>query len=281
MTTATHAPLTSRDGAYVRRSRFRKTLADTAVLTRRNLVHALREPAELVIALMVPIMLLLLFGYAFNGAMRVPDNGNYREFLLAGILVMVMTYGTASAAQGIARDTEEAVFGRFRSMSMSPSALLVSRCCSEMARAVVETVVVAVLGLLIGWTWHGSAVEALAGFGVLLLLRLAMIWVGLVLGLAVPGRHVTAIVYPLALPLTFISSVFVAPATMSGGLRAVAEWNPLSSVVNAARELFGNPTVGGDSYVAEHAKLMAVVWPLAMMLVLVPIAVRLLRRTTV
>jgi ABC-2 type transport system permease protein len=281
-TTTAHTPrtLTHGEDAYVRRSRARKALSDTLVLTGRNLTHALRQPAELVIALMVPIMLLLLFGYAFDGAMRVPGNGNYREFLIAGIFVMVMTYGIASAAQGVSKDTEEAVFGRFRSMPMSPSALLTSRMCSEMARALLETAVVTGIGLLMGWRWHGSAVDTLGAFGLLLLLRLSMIWVGLLLGLLVPGELVTAIVYPLALPVTFISSVFVAPASMTGWLQAVAEWNPLSSVVNAARELFGNPSVGGDSWIAEHAKLMAVVWPLALLAILVPLAVARLRKAT-
>nr|BAO66522.1 ABC transporter [Streptomyces sp. MJ635-86F5] len=265
--------------AYVRRSRTRKALSDTLVLTRRNLTHAVRQPAELVIALMVPVMLLLLFGYAFNGAMQVPDNGNYREFLVAGIFVMVMTYGIAGAAQGMAKDTEEAVFGRFRSMPMSPSALLVSRMISEMARAVVETAVVAGIGLLMGWRWHGSTAETLEAFGLLLLLRLALVWVGLVLGLLVPAILVTAIVYPLALPLTFISSMFVAPSSMTGWLGTAAEWNPLSSVVNAARELFGNPGVGGNSWIAEHAELMAVVWPLALIALLIPFAARLLRKS--
>lgn len=280
MTVTIPRALGAPDDAYVPRSPARKALSDTLVLTGRNLTHALRQPAELVIALMVPIMLLLLFGYAFDGAMRVPGDGDYREFLIAGIFVMVMTYGIASAAQGIAKDTEEAVFGRFRSMPMSPAALLASRMCAEMARALVETAVVTGIGLLMGWGWHGSTVDVLEAFGLLLLLRLGMIWVGLVLGLLVPGQLVTAIVYPLALPVTFISSVFVAPATMTGWLRPVAEWNPLSSVVNGARELFGNPSVGGDTWIAEHAQLMAVVWPVGLLVVLVPLAHRLLRRST-
>ncbi|MGC5010649.1 ABC transporter permease [Streptosporangium sp. DT93] len=261
--------------------RLRKAVSDGLVLTKRNLVHNVREPIEPLLALMVPIMLVLLFGYAFGEAMSVPGNGNYREFLIAGIFVMVLSYGTASTAQGVARDTDKAVFGRFRSMPMAPSALLVGRALSDMLRAIPEMLLVGVVGLLIGWRWHSDLGDVLTAFGLLLLLRLTLIWVGMLLGMAVPAEAVTAIVYPLMMPLTFISSTFVAPSMMPSWLGAIAEWNPLSSVVNAIRDLFGNPGVGGDSWIAQNYMLMAVVWPLILLVLSVPLAVRRLKRITI
>lgn len=262
-------------------SRLKKAISDGLVLTKRNLVHNVREPIEPSLALMVPIMLVLLFGYAFGQAITVPGNGNYREFLIAGIFVMVLSYGTASTAQGVARDTDKAVFGRFRSMPMAPSALLSGRALSDMLRAIPETILVAGVGLLIGWTWHTPFADVLAAFGLLLLLRLALIWGGMLLGMAVPAEAVTAIVYPLVMPLTFISSTFVAPSMMPGWLGAIAEWNPLSSVVNATRDLFGNPGVGGDSWIAENYMLMAIVWPVALLVLFVPLAISKLQKLTV
>jgi ABC-2 type transport system permease protein len=267
--------------ARVQPGKVKKAISDGLVLTKRNLLHNVREPVEPSLALMVPIMLVLLFGYAFGEAMAVPGNGNYREFLIAGIFVMVLAYGTASTAQGIARDTDKAVFGRFRSMPMAPSALLSGRALSDMIRAIPETILVGGVGLLIGWTWHTPFSDVLGAIGLLLLLRLALIWGGMLLGMAVPAEAVTAIVYPLVMPLTFISSTFVAPSMMPSWLGTLAEWNPLSSVVNATRDLFGNPGVGGDTWIAQNYMLMAVVWPLALLALFVPLAVRKLQKLTI
>jgi ABC-type multidrug transport system permease subunit len=138
---------------------------------------------------------------------------------------------------------------------------------------------VVVCGGLVGWLWREGVAGAAAAVGLILLLRFALTWMGVFLGLVVPNPDAVAtIVFPLAFPLTAVSNVFVAPEQMPGWLGTVAAWNPLSSTVTAARDLFGNPGLGGDAWVNRHAVLLAVLWPLAMILVFAPLAVRRYRR---
>jgi len=132
-----------------------------------------------------------------------------------------------------------------------------------------------VCGLLVGWQWRNGLVDAAAAVGLILLLRFALTWIGIYFGLVSPNPDtVGTIVFPLAFPLTAVSNVFVAPDLMPGWLGAVAAWNPLSATVAAARELFGNPSLPGDSWPARHALLLAVLWPLVLIAVFAPLAVR-------
>jgi ABC-type multidrug transport system permease subunit len=131
----------------------------------------------------------------------------------------------------------------------------------------------AACGVLIGWRVEGGAARALAGFGLLLLLRFSLVWTGVYLGLTAKGPESVVAVQILVWPIGFLSSALVAPSTMPGWLGAVAEWNPMSSTVTACRELFGAPAAG-DSWAAQHSVLMAVVWPLVIAAVFVPLSVR-------
>ncbi|MUL43427.1 ABC transporter permease [Streptomonospora sp. PA3] len=243
-------------------------------MTRRNLLHAVRSPAEPLLTLFIPLMMVLVFGFVFGEGMAHPGTGGadgFRAFLMPGIFVMAMLYSVSATATGVSMDSSRAVIGRFRSMPMAASALLTGRAAADMLRALLETAVLVGCGLLIGWRWEGTAVEAVQAIGLLLLFRFAMTWVGIYLGLVTSDPDVVGlIVYPLAFPLGVVSTTFTPPELMPGVLGAVAEWNPVSSVVNAMRELFGNPGVGGDSWVAAHPVLMAVLWPLAILAVCVP-----------
>jgi ABC-type multidrug transport system permease subunit len=127
----------------------------------------------------------------------------------------------------------------------------------------------------VGWQWRRSLADALLAVALLLLLRFALTWVGICLGLLAPNPDTVAvIVFPLAFPITAVSNVFVAPELLPGWLGTISEWNPLSATVAAARDLFGNPGIGGDSWVAQHSALMAVAWPLLLVAVFAPLAVR-------
>lgn len=140
--------------------------------------------------------------------------------------------------------------------------------------AAAELTILAVTALLIGWRADGGVLGALGAFGLLLLLRFSLIWVGVWLGLLVPTPEAAGGLYAVAFPLTMISSTFVSPSLMPDWLGFVAAWNPISSTATATRELFGNPVAGGGTWVEEHALLMAVVWPLVITLVFLPLAVR-------
>jgi ABC transporter DrrB family efflux protein len=260
-------------------TRLRWAFSDARAMTGRYMTHVVRAPEELILYFSLPIMFVLVFGYVFGSGMAVPGGGNYREFLLPGVFVMTMLYGLGATATGIATDVNKGVIDRFRSMPVSRSALLTGRSVADLLRALLEMSTLVVCGLLVGWQWRHGLTDALLAVALILLLRVALTWVGIYLGLVVPNPEtVSVIVFPLAFPLTALSNVFVAPELMPDWIGAVSTWNPLSATVAAARELFGNPGLGGDSFVARHPVLLAVGWPLLLIAVFAPLAVARYRR---
>lgn len=252
-----------------------RAAAHGLIMTTRNLAHVVRDPGEAIIGFGLPVMFVLVFGYVFGSGMTAPGDGNYREYLLPGVFVMTMLYGIGATATGMASDLSRGVVDRFRSMPVARSALVAGRSTADLLRAVLEVAVLVVCGLLVGWAWHRGIGNALLAVGLILLLRFALTWMGVFLGLSVPNPDMVAVVvFPLAFPLTAISNVFVPPEAMPGWLGTIAEWNPLSATVAATRELFGNPSIVGDSWIAQHALPMAVVWPVALTLLFSPLAVR-------
>lgn len=260
-------------------ARLRWVVADGWTMTGRYMTHVVRAPEELILYFSLPIMFVLVFGYVFGSGMAVPGGGNYREFLLPGVFVMTMLYGLGATASAVATDVSRGVVDRFRSMPVSRSALLTGRCAADLLRALLEMSTLVVCGLLVGWQWRNGVADALLAVLLILLLRVALSWMGIYLGLLVPQPdQVSMIVFPLAFPLTALSNVFVAPELMPGWLGSISIWNPLSATVAAARDLFGNPGMGGDSLVAEHPVLLAIGWPLLLIAVFAPLAIRRYRR---
>jgi len=261
-----------------RLDRLRWAVADAWTITLRDLLHWLRQPAPVVVGLLFPVMVVLLFAYLFGGAMSVPGGGDYREFLLPGMFALTMVFGIEATMVAVTSDAAKGVTDRFRSMPMAPSAVVVGRSTADMLNSTLGLAVLVACGLVVGWRWHGSLAEALLAVGLLLLLRFALLWVGIYLGLLAKSPEAVAAVQILVWPLGFLSNGFVAPATMPGWLGTIVEWNPLSATISATRELFGNPGWGGDSWIAQHALLMAVVWPLVLVAVFFPLSVRRHRR---
>ncbi len=248
------------------------------VMTTRYLQHVIRSPEQIVIYFTLPIMFVLVFGYVFGSGMAVPGDG-YREFLLPGVFVMTQLYGLGATATAVAQDISLGVVDRFRSMPTARSALMLGRSAADLVRALLEMTTLVLCGLLVGWQWHRGVGNALLGLALILLLRVAFTWVGIFLGTVVPNPDtVSVIVFPLAFPLTALSNVFVAPDLMPTWVGAVARWNPISATVAAARDLFGNPGLTGGTWPADHATALAVAWPLVLIAVFAPLAVRRYRR---
>jgi ABC transporter DrrB family efflux protein len=248
------------------------------VLTQRALLHWARQPAQVVLGLLFPIMILLLFGYLLGGQMEVPGGGDYMEFLVPGMLGLTMLFGVEGTVLSVVTDAARGVTERFRSMPMAQSAVVVGRAGADMLNAILVLLVMVLAGLAVGWSWHAGAANAVAALGLLLLLRFAFVWVGIYLGLVLETPEAAVAVQVLVWPVGFLSSAYASPETMPGWLGTVAEWNPMSATVSAARELFGNPGDGGGSWMAEHAIEMAVVWPLVLSAVFFPLAVARYRR---
>jgi ABC-type multidrug transport system permease subunit len=276
MTTTTNARTTIQVPAHPATplARLRWALADTWTLTLRGINHWIRQPLPVIGGMAFMVMLVALYGFLFGGAMQVPGGGSYIEFLLPGMFVMTMAFGIGETMSAVSVDAERGVTDRFRSMPMTSSAVVMGRSITDMLYSTVGLGVMIGAGLALGWRWHGGIGETLAAFGLLLLLRFAMLWVGISLGLIVPGPGAVNAVWTVLFPLTMVTAAFAPPETMPAWLGFVAEWNPLSATIYATRDLFGNPGVGGSSFVADNATLLSVTWPLILLAIFLPLSVR-------
>lgn len=245
-------------------------VSDSWTMTRRELAHWARQPVQVVIGLVFPVMMLLMFGFLVGGGRGI--DGEYVEFLVPGMFVLTMAFGLEATMTALTRDLGKGVIDRFRSMPMSSSAVLVGRSLADMLQSALGLAVLAGVGLLLGWRWHGSAAAALGAFGLLLLLRFAMLWIGIHLGMLAGRPELVMAVQILVWPVGFLSNAFATPQSMPGWLGAVVEWNPMSATGTAIRELFGNPAAASPSWASDHAALLAVGWPALLLAVFVPLA---------
>ncbi len=246
-------------------------LTDAWVITQRDLRHWLREPWGVVIGWLFPVMSVLLFGGLFGGAISVPG-ADYFAFLVPGMFALTMLFGLESTMMAVTTDAEKGVTDRFRSLPMNAAAVVLGRCTADMLNSIVALLVMVITGLAVGWRWQNGVPNALMAFGLLLLLRFALLWVGIYIGLRARGPQAVTAVQILVWPIGFLSSVFVDPASMPRALGAIATWNPLSITASATRELFGSPGYGGETWIAQHAIEMAVVLPLVMTAIFLPLS---------
>ena len=244
-------------------------LADSWTITMRALQHWARQPFVLLVGLAFPILMLLMFAYLLRGGY----GSDYPEVLVPGMLALTTVFGLEGTMTAIVADAGRGITDRFRSLPMAGSAVIAGRGIADLLNAAVGLVVLMACGLAIGWSWHDGVASALAAVGLLLLLRFALIWMGLYLGLMAGRPEAVVAVQILVWPLGFLSNAFSDPGTMPGWLGTLAEWTPLSATVAATRELFGNPGWGGDSWIATHSLAMAVAWPLLLTAVFFPLAV--------
>lgn len=249
------------------------TLADCWTIVRRDLAHLLKQPANIAWQLGFPIVSVLLFAYVFGSAMAVPG-GDYLDYLMPGMFVMTMTFGFLNTAYSVVIDKERGVTDRFRSMPMSPSAVVTGRGVADILHSLIDLLVLGGIALVIGWRSNGGLVATLTAFGLLLLLRFALIWIGVLMGLLVENQEAAGNLYAIAFPFAMISSVFAPPSGMPTWLGWIAVWNPVSSTANAVRELFGNPVASGGTWIENNALLMAVVWPILITAIFLPLAVK-------
>ncbi|SJM47593.1 ABC transporter, permease protein [Actinomycetales bacterium JB111] len=264
-------------------SRAAWALSDVWVVARRTILRLVRRPDELLGTLLIPVMAVVMFGLVFGdafGAAMGAGGSDYREFLLPGLFALTMAFGIGNTTIGIAADVRGGVVDRMRTLPMSPRALLTGRAVADVAIAVVELGIVMGLGAVLGWEWHGSLGAAVAAVGLLLALRLAFSWIGILLGLLVSGPEAAMKYFALVFPLAMVADTIVPTALMPGWLGAIAQWNPLSATVIAVRDLFG---AGGGAdvagtWVGEHALLLAIAWPALIVVVCSLLARRRLAR---
>jgi ABC-2 type transport system permease protein len=256
-------------------------ITDGLTIARRNAIKIRRVPDILAFVIMSPIMFVLLFAYIFDSAIDVPGVP-YREFILPGIFTQTVIYAASLTGLGLVDDLQKGIIDRFRSLPMSPSAVLIGRTTSEVISNVISLVVMVVVGLIVGWRMHGTPQEAILGFVLLLLFAYALSWVMAVIGLAMrtPEAY-NGSGYLLIIPLSFIANTFVDSAGLPGPLRVVAEWNPASALTQAMRELFGNThpsMVVSDAWPLQHPVLASLLWSALILAVFVPLGTRLYQK---
>ncbi len=263
-------------------SRVAAWVSDVLVMTRRNLLHIRREPMQLSDVTIQPALFVGLFVYVFGSAMVIVG-GTYKEFAIGGLLTMILVTATPGTAVGISTDLSTGVIDRFRTLPMAPSSILAGRSIADLLSLVLGASIVAATGLLIGWRPDASIVAVIAGFALVLFFAYAFSWGMVCLGMAVTDpESAQALSFLLVFPIAFVSYALVPTDGMPAWLRTWANWNPLSSVSAAARELWGNPNPAAASgaWPLEHAIPVALGWSLLILVVAVPTAVRLFRRRT-
>jgi ABC-2 type transport system permease protein len=253
--------------------RARWAVVDAVAVAGRDVAHWRRQPAAVLVGALFPVLLLLMFVYLLGGGMVVPGGGDYRDFLVPGMLALAMVFGVEATMTAVVTDTARGITDRFRSLPMAPSAVVAGRCLADLLSSVVGLVVLIAAALAIGWRPAGLG-PALAAVGLLLLLRLAFLWMGIYLGLLTRDPGAVMAVQILVWPFAFLSNAFVAAASMPGWLSTIAEWNPVAGTVTAVRELFGSPVGAGGGWATEHAMLLAVLWPVALTAVFAVLSVR-------
>lgn len=254
--------------------RLRWAVADALTVAGRDAAHWRRQPAAVLVNALFPVLLLLMFVFLLGGGMVVPGGGDYRDFLVPGLLALAMVFGVEATMTAVVTDTARGITDRFRSLPMAPSAVVAGRCLADLASSVLGLLVLAAAAVAIGWRPGGGVLPALAAVGLLLLLRLAFLWIGIYLGLVARDPAAVTAVQILVWPFAFLSNVFVAASSMPGWLAAVAEWNPVAGTGTAVRELLGAPVGTGGGWATEHATLLAVGWPVVLAVVFAVLSVR-------
>jgi ABC-2 type transport system permease protein len=257
-------------------------LSDSLVYAGRHIQHIRQIPEKLLDVTVQPLMFVLLFAYVFGGAIVI-EGGSYREYIIAGILVQSLAFGLTGPATSIATDLTEGVIDRFRSLPASRLAYLVGHWAAEMAGMLLSIALLCGAGLVVGWRTHTDLGHVALAFTLLILFASAMIWVGTFLGLMVRSPDaVMGIAFTLIFPLVFLSNAFVPVNTLPEVLQWVASWNPLSVMVAAVRELFGNPVapLAKATLPLEHPVAAAFVMIVAILAVAIPASVRRYRART-
>ncbi len=256
---------------------FTKSFIDGAVVAKRNLIKIKRVPDLLVFSTLSPIMFILLFAYIFGSAIS-GTGTSYREFLIPGIFAQTVIFGATITGAGMADDIQKGIIDRFRSLPMSRSAVLVGRTTSDLLNNCLVVVIMSVTGLIIGWRIRGGVLDAIEAYLLLLAFAYAMSWVMALVGLIVPSPEVVNNAsFMVIFPLTFIANTFVPTTNFPAVLKAIANWNPVSSVTEAERELFGNTSATSTvphTWPMQHAALYTLLWSIALVAVFLPLSVR-------
>ena len=254
-------------------------VSDTLAVAKRHVIKITRIPESLFFELIQPVMFVLLFAYVFGGAINLGSDGGaqaYREFLIPGIFAQTVMFAVASITVGITEDASKGIMDRFRSLPMNPGAVLGGHTLASLIQNFLVIVMLSITGFAVGWRIRGGLTDAILGYLLLGLFAYAITWVGAWIGLHMPSPEVAGTAgLAWIFPLTFASSVFTPIATMPGWLQGFAQWNPVSCLALATRELFGNPIpFPGNSFPEQNAVALSFGYAFLLLAIFAPLAVR-------
>jgi len=252
---------------------FFTAISDIIVMTRRNLLRYRRLPQLLIFSSVQPVMFVLLFAYVFGGAIKT-GSVNYISYLLPGILVQTVLFGSMQTGVGLAEDLTKGMIDRFRSLPMDRSAVLAGRTITESLRNVFVIILMTIVGIIIGFRIDHGLLNFVLAMLLTVFFGFAFSWVSATIGMAVKNVETAQVAgFIWVFPLAFASSIFVPVQTMSAGVRAFAEHNPVSYTVNVVRALSLGTPVGNDLW-------WALGWILGILIVFVPLAINRYRKIT-
>lgn len=255
--------------------RLAQAIADIRTTTLRYVLRARSQPDVIIGSVLMPVVFVVLFGYVFGSAIHVPG-GHYRTYLMSGLFAQTALFSSSSVAVAVATDMSEGVIDRFRTLPIARCAVLLGRTISTVIVGLPSLAVMITCALVVGWRPGAGLGHAVAGFALLSLFGFAMSWVGALIGmLARSPQAADGLSMLPAFVLGFVSNVFVPTAGLPTWLRVVAEWNPLSAVVAAARQLFGTPQGGtAGVWTLQHPVVTTLAMGMVLLAVLVPVTVR-------
>jgi ABC-2 type transport system permease protein len=248
-------------------------ITDGAAAAERQLTKLRHDPFAIVLTVGAPVVLVIIFGYIFGSAISVPGGGGYREFLIPGLYAMTAANIVPSMV-AMARDSGRGVVDRFRSLPIARAAVPFGQAASTSVYGLISFALMAGCGLAVGWRIHRGTGYALAALALLVAFQFAATWIGMYVGLVLGSEEKAGQASILVLPVTMLSNVFVPTGGMPAWLRAIADWNPVSAVATATRQLFGNPVPPANgAWPLEHPVLASVGWLAALLVVFVPLCV--------
>ena len=253
------------------------------IMVKRNMIHTKRMPEMLSDVTVQPIMFVLLFAFVFGASIATRGSASYREFLLPGIQAQTIVFTAFVVSTGITADIEKGIIDRFRSLPIRRSAVLIGRSIASLLHSSIGVVVMAVTGLCIGWRIRGGVADAVLAFALILVFGFGMIWFGILIGSLMRSvEAVNGVMFTVLFPITFLANTFAPTEPMPRWLRVIAEWNPVSSLAQAMRELWGNgpPAPPEAQLPLHHPVLATILWSVAFTAVIAPFALRAYARRT-
>jgi ABC-2 type transport system permease protein len=248
-------------------------VTDGAAAAERQLTRLRHDPTAIALTVGAPVLLVVIFGYIFGSAISVPGGGGYREFLVAGLYATTAANVLPSMI-AMARDSGRGVVDRFRSLPIARVAVPFGQAAATAVYGLLSFLLMALCGLAVGWRIRNGAADAIAAFALLAAFQFAVTWLGMYLGLVIGSEEAASQASILVFPVTMLSNVFVPTSGMPAWLRAIADWNPISALAAAVRQLFGNPTAPTNgAWPLEHPVTASVCWIAVLLAFFVPLCV--------